>query len=501
EAQEETQEATKTQESAQKNTQEKGQGKDQEEAQEKPLEEEITWQVPMVIQDPAGHKELMVQMERAAADFTLNDLDMAFRRVEAGFFVMGSDAEFRPIHIARPFYIGQFPVTQGQWLRVLGENPSFFDKGDNYPVDSVAWDEVLTFIAQLNDPAWWKDKAAESRKLRQFIARLNRAEGLDEDNGYVLRLPTEAEWEYACRAVSGIDPECPTVELQRWFFGNKMSDLGQYAWFSQNAGGTTHPVGEKQPNPWGLYDMYGNVEEWTWDCWSGSGSGDVTAVAELSSPVWGCCRRGGGWFSPGQRVGSACRSTDFATSLCGFAGLRLIIAPRLPAAKDKCMEEVYDQADYLFDLGFHDLARRLLACLAEDKYSEALNRLAIIYLGGYGVKMSKSRALSYLKKAARLKNPMAKLNLALFYKDDMKRYRRALRGFRVLEKDEKSDYRGEAAIEMAKMYMQGLGVRRNTGKAQKILDKLLDDVSLLERLPQGAREEILHLLKAVDSSR
>ena len=142
---------------------------------------------------------------------------------------MGSDAggsreqSAHRIEISQAFYLGKYEVTQAQWKDVMGKNPSGF-KGDNRPVEEVSWEDV-----------------------QEFIRRLNARE-----QGVTYRLPTEAEWEYAARAGS----------TTAYSFGDDTLQLGEYAWYWENADGTTHPVGQLKPNAWGLYDMHGNVWEW-----------------------------------------------------------------------------------------------------------------------------------------------------------------------------------------------------------------------------------------------
>lgn len=167
----------------------------------------------------------------------INSIGMNFVEIPAGEFTMGEDpslgregkADERPAHkvrISRPFYMGQFEVTQAQWRDVMGENPSRH-KGDTNPVDSVSWNDVQRFIQKLN--------AREGHQL--------------------YRLPTEAEWEYAAKAGTNT----------RYFFGNEQDRLPEYAWITANAEGRTRPVGGKKPNQFGLYDTSGNVREWVND--------------------------------------------------------------------------------------------------------------------------------------------------------------------------------------------------------------------------------------------
>jgi formylglycine-generating enzyme required for sulfatase activity len=199
--------------------------------------------------------------------FTSPSTGMEFVLIPAGKFMMGSPSDEKdryddevPAHevtIKNTFYLGKYPVTQKQWEKVMGSNPSRF-KGDNLPVEQVSWDDV-----------------------QKFIKKLAKMEGTDK-----YRLPSEAEWEYACRA--GI--------TTRFCFGDNESELGNYGWYDKNSGSTTHPVGQKQPNPFGLYDMHGNVLEWVQDRWhdthKGSPSdGSAWEDANSSDRVV----RGGGW--------------------------------------------------------------------------------------------------------------------------------------------------------------------------------------------------------------
>lgn len=196
-----------------------------------------------------------------------------------GEFQMGGTRydDEKPFHLVTlaPFSIGKYQVTQAEWQAVMGENPSRF-KGDRNPVEKVSWDDVQEFLAKLG-------------------------------NGY--RLPTEAEWEYAARAGT-------TTEYS---FGDDELQLGEYAWFNNNSGSTTHPVGEKKPNPFGLYDMHGNVWEWCADHYHENYKGspedesawlksDMAASRVFRGGGWdygavGCRSAFRGWNAPGNRYG------------------------------------------------------------------------------------------------------------------------------------------------------------------------------------------------------
>jgi formylglycine-generating enzyme required for sulfatase activity len=189
-----------------------------------------------------------------------------FIRIEAGEFVMGCslddlqcDGNEKPQHrvgITRPFEIGKYEVTQAQWETIMGTNPSQF-KGRDRPVENVnEWQTAQEYIQKLN--------------------ALN--------DGYRYRLPTEAEWEYAARAGS-----------TAW----SASDLEAMAWHGGNSGGSTRPVGEKQPNAWGLYDTQGNVWEWVQD-WYGPAYYSESPALDPQGPSTGPLHvlRGGSWAVP-----------------------------------------------------------------------------------------------------------------------------------------------------------------------------------------------------------
>ena len=199
-------------------------------------------------------------------------VNMELVLMRQGKFQMGSDKgddNEEPVHqvtITKPFYIGKYEVTQEQWQALMGSNPSRFKDSKN-PVEQVSWDDCHSFMEKL------KDKVAGCK----FV------------------LPTEAQWEYACRAGS-------TTEF---CFGDAESGLGEYAWFTGNSGSKTHPAGQKKPNAWGLYDMHGNVWEW---CADFKGDYPAESVVDPKGPGTGSSRiqRGGSW----SNFPRACRSTD-----------------------------------------------------------------------------------------------------------------------------------------------------------------------------------------------
>jgi formylglycine-generating enzyme required for sulfatase activity len=226
---------------------------------------------------------------------------MKLTLIPAGEFMMGSpdsDKDAYPdekpqhrVRITRPFYLGVYPVTQAEYERVMGGNPSYFTGDANRPVEQVSWDDAVEFCRKLS-----------------------------EKEGRTYRLPTEAEWEYACRAGS----------TTRYCSGDDEVSLGEYAWYEDNSGPGvgTHPVGEKRPNAWGLYDMHGNEWEWCQD-WDDDGYYAKSPVDDPRGPGTGSDRvcRGGCWHDPA----GPCRSADRRIAAPGrrlsYLGFRASLVP------------------------------------------------------------------------------------------------------------------------------------------------------------------------------
>ena len=239
-------------------------------------------------------------MERKLDGTLTNSINMLFKLIPAGEFDMGStreeverllaaakqrnepqwyierlpgEAPQHRVRITKLFHLGVHEVTQEQYERVRGQNPSKF-MGPQQPVETVSWDDAVKFCDVLS--ALPEEKAA----------------------GRTYRLPTEAEWEYACRAGS----------TARYSYGDDAAGLGDHAWFGDNSSGTTHSVGEKQPNAWGLYDMQGNVWEWCADWYDGNYYG-ASPRDDPTGPATGSLRVcwGGSWYFSASCCQSAFR--------------------------------------------------------------------------------------------------------------------------------------------------------------------------------------------------
>jgi formylglycine-generating enzyme required for sulfatase activity len=205
------------------------------------------------------------------------NVTMNFVQIPAGKFLMGSsnnevghrkdEEPLREVTISQPFYMGVYEVTQEQYEAVMGSNLSLF-RGATKPVDSVSWDDATAFCKKLS-----------------------------QKTGKIIKLPTEAQWEYACRAGS----------ITRFYFGEDDTSLQDYAWYDKNSEKSTHQVGQKKPNAFGIYDISGNVWEWCADWYSDSY--ENASTIDPSGPVHGEYRvlRGGDWFDDTMYCRSAFR--------------------------------------------------------------------------------------------------------------------------------------------------------------------------------------------------
>jgi formylglycine-generating enzyme required for sulfatase activity len=211
--------------------------------------------------------------------------DMGSPDTEAGRY-----SDEGPVHrvtLTKGYWMGKYEVTQEQWQQVMGNNPSTF-KGADLPVEQVSWNDCQAFLEKVN----------------------GRLQG-----GLRARLPTEAEWEYACRAGT----------RTRFSAGDEDSVLGAVGWYGGNSGNQTHPVGQKRANAWGLHDMHANVWEWCQDWFGNYGSGAATDPTGVSS---GSARvlRGGSWSSVARYCRSAFRSRYDPSNTGSGIGFRVVVS-------------------------------------------------------------------------------------------------------------------------------------------------------------------------------
>jgi formylglycine-generating enzyme required for sulfatase activity len=250
--------------------------------------------------EASSHKKIansigmeFVLIPASAAAFTMGSrigIEELIRRFGGTEVLYKSEKPFRSVKIERPFYLLRTPVTQGQWQRVMGDNPSSFKEcGEDCPVEMVSWEDA-----------------------QRFISRLNQMEGTA---GY--RLPSEAEWEYAARA--GNESE--------FFFSDDAGRLGEFAWYSANSGNKTHAVSQKKSNAWSLYDMAGNAWEWVEDDWHATYDGaPIDGSAAWIDKKRGTSRvvRGGGWGVLARYCRSSARYYGNATARTSHVGFRLV---------------------------------------------------------------------------------------------------------------------------------------------------------------------------------
>jgi formylglycine-generating enzyme required for sulfatase activity len=232
-----------------------------------------------------------------------DDVPLEMVWIPAGSFMMGrytneqdSTSDESPQHqvtFANGFWMAKYEVTQAQWLALMGSNPSNFTGDLNRPVEQVSWNDVQSCIAALNAHV------------------VNTGQGAG-----TFHLPSEAQWEYACRAGT----------TTRFYWGDDASytQIEGYAWYSGNAGPATHPVGQKLPNAFGLYDMSGNVWECCEDWFHATYTGAPTDGSAWVLPT-GSYRmnRGGSWYDPGEVCRSARRGSISPTSTGPLTGFRL----------------------------------------------------------------------------------------------------------------------------------------------------------------------------------
>ena len=239
-----------------------------------------------------------------------SSIGMKLVRINPGSFSMGLQVgapgrsggeSLHEVTITKSFYLGVFEVTQESYEKVMRYNPSH-NKGRQLPVEMISWMDAISFCNKLSELP--EEKIA----------------------GRAYRLPTEAEWEYACRATSG----------SAFSFGDTADLIGDYAWFGENSEGTTHPVGEKKANRWGLHDMHGNVSEWCQDWYKFQPS---SVESDPKGPLLGSLRvrRGGSWYHELQYCTAGYRYAFESTSRNRDCGFR--VAMNLPAMQPESVSD------------------------------------------------------------------------------------------------------------------------------------------------------------------
>jgi formylglycine-generating enzyme required for sulfatase activity len=260
------------------------------------------------------------QLQAQSPKEITNSIGMKLLLIPKGTFMMGSPETEKgrqenetqhEVTISKDYYLGVHEVTQAQYETVMGKNPSHFqgaivgNENADLPVENVSWDDAVEFCKKLSD-------LPEEKKA-----------------GRVYRLPTEAEWEYACRAGS----------KTAYSFDDEEGLLPEYGWFNRNSSNRTHTVGLLEPNAWGLYDMHGNVWEWCSDWYGDYPKG---AVRNPTGPKVGSDRvcRGGSWNGVASYCRSALRYWYVPSFRNNYLGFRLALSspsgiPKSPKADSK----------------------------------------------------------------------------------------------------------------------------------------------------------------------
>lgn len=239
----------------------------------------------------------------------LNSLSIDMVLMKKGSFMMGEGKDEKKVEIKEDFYMGKYPITIAEYMHFVKETnshyPEWLEEGNAYHIKTGTDEHYKKMDLSENAPiigVSWHDGVAY-------------AKWLSEKTGEIYRLPTEAEWEYSCRAGT----------TTKWSFGDDEKELTEYAWYNENSDSKAHPVGEKKPNPWGLYDMHGNVWEWCMDRYADDYSstprdGSAYSVASEKGRVL----RGGSYNADADKCSSTSRINLGSGGKNYFIGFRLV---------------------------------------------------------------------------------------------------------------------------------------------------------------------------------
>jgi len=258
-----------------------------------------------------GDKDFFVRLPVGVT----NTIGMELIHIPAGTFDMGAitgtgSSDQFPVHtvtLTRDFYIGKYEVTQGEYVSVVGSNPSYFTGDDLLPVESLTWYDMVRYANAISTSEGYAPCYDNDGNVIYGLGNPYACEGY--------RLPMEAEWEYAARAGT----------TTNYSFGNDDNELDNYGWYQNNSESRTHPVGEKLPNPWGLYDVHGNIWEWVYDRYSRAYY-DNSISSDPRGPWTGSNRvsRGGSWYNDNPHdMRSSTRGYDKPASGYANFGFRL----------------------------------------------------------------------------------------------------------------------------------------------------------------------------------